>query len=447
MPSQFQSLHWRLLMSYLGVMAAILGVSAIAVYQLFVHSLYQQLDSRLLTLAGVAAQNFTTIKHQYHELHESQAEKQGEEHQKHDAADGADDNDGDLDIPLQMLRLDEGAEWFDRSGQLLEKRGSLFPADPVISTRHLGHSKTLAAERIRSLVLTVYEQDSKGDKQDLAGYVRLSESTAAIEAVLERVRLGLGLGSLIALGLTAVGGMWLTRQSLQPIERSFRQLQQFTADASHELRSPLTAIKTSIEVMQSHPERIHPADVKKVAAIASASDQLTHLVEDLLLLARMDMPTIQPVWESVSLPELLTELCDRFEIQAEEREIVLKADLQSQVDVLGDRSQLVRLFSNLLQNALQYTAAGGKITLTLARKEQVALITVEDNGIGIAPEDIPFVFDRFWRADQARSHRQGGLGMGLAIAQSIAQTHSGDIAVSSQMGRGTCFRVRLPIKT
>jgi hypothetical protein len=240
--------------------------------------------------------------------------------------------------------------------------------------------------------------------------------------------------------------MWLTRQAIKPIEQSFEQLKQFTADASHELRSPLTAIKTSVEVMQSHPERIHSADVKKVEDIASATNQMALLVEDLLLLARTDGSRSATAvdWVSVPLDELLEDLVDFLELQAEEKGITLKSDLAVGVFVKGDAGQLRRLFSNLLENALQYTSAGGTVTLSMTKFDRGVTVSVEDTGIGIAPEDLRRVFDRFWRADKARNRREGGSGLGLAIALAIARRHGGEITVTSQVGAGSCFRVRLP---
>ncbi|MEH2104408.1 MAG: ATP-binding protein [Nostoc sp.] len=107
--------------------------------------------------------------------------------------------------------------------------------------------------------------------------------------------------------------------------------------------------------------------------------------------------------------------------------------------------QLKRLFSNLLQNALQYTSKGGTVIVSLVKLERLVAINVQDNGIGIAPEHLTLIFNRFWRADQARSQREGGLGLGLAIANAIARTHGGDIIVTSEVGVGSCFQVRLPL--
>ncbi|MCA1994904.1 MAG: HAMP domain-containing histidine kinase, partial [Coleofasciculus sp. S288] len=228
---------------------------------------------------------------------------------------------------------------------------------------------------------------------------------------------------------------------------SFNKLKQFTADASHELRSPLTAIQASVDVMRNHPERIHPKDAKKLAAIASATAQMSHLTQDLLFLARTDVAVSAPVheWTSISLNKVLQNLVELLEPFAQDKEIVLKSQYSAKVSVIGDEAQLTRLFSNLLENALQYTPAGGKVVLGLTKNNRFAIVSVKDTGIGIEREELPFVFDRFWRADKARSRRQGGTGLGLAIAQAIAQRHGGKITLSSQVEVGSCFQVRLPL--
>ncbi len=224
------------------------------------------------------------------------------------------------------------------------------------------------------------------------------------------------------------------------------QLKQFAADASHELRSPLTVINSAIEVMQSHPERIHPLDVKKLVAIASATNQLTRLAEDLLFLARIDAAAPASLEQAdVSLNQVVQDLVDLLEPQAQAQEITFTAHLLVDIYVKGDAAQLTRLFSNLLENALKYTTAGGSVVVSMGSNNLLAVVRVEDTGMGIAPEHLPFIFHRFWRADQARSHRIGGSGLGLAIAQAIARQHGGEIIVSSQVGVGSCFEVHLPL--
>jgi len=433
--SMFQALHWRLLFSYLGVMVAIMGTSTVTVYNFFAYSLAQQLNSQLLNLANAAAHSLPAIKADRAAIHSTFPRTF--------------DNDGDLDIPWQNLRKsDQSVEWFDTERQLLGKVGKQLPESSFLSKLH-----AFQQGRIRTLIIPVYQPVSSETRQ-LQGYVRVCESTQAVETELGRLRWGLGLGGIIALTLTGIGGLWLMRESVRPIELSFEQLKQlteqlkqFTADASHELRSPLTVVKTSIQVMMTHPERIHPADVEKLDALVSATNQMTHLVEDLLLLARTDAiaATPTPEWVCIPVGELLEDLVDLLLPQAQAQEITLKLDLPEEVFILGDATKLQRLFSNLLENALQYTPTGGNITISLVSFDRFVVISVEDTGIGIAPEHIPLVFNRFWRADQARSHREEGSGLGLAIAQAIAQFHGGEITLSSQVGVGSCFQVRLPV--
>jgi signal transduction histidine kinase len=284
------------------------------------------------------------------------------------------------------------------------------------------------------------------DQMFLVGYVRASESTVHLQAELHRLLGGLVLGVAIVSGLVTLGGIWLTRQALKPVLETLTQLKQFTADASHELRNPLTAIRASIAVMQSHPERIHPADAEKLQAIASASTQMSQLVEDLLLLARMDRQTPdRNTWQVIALDELLEDLVTLYCDRAAQNHIDLDLKLISNADIKGDAAQLQRLFTNLIANGLQYTPAKGTVTVSLHRMGFQAIVTVQDTGIGIAPEQLPHLFDRFWRADQARSHHDSGAGLGLAIAQAVAQRHGGEITVHSVPNQGSTFTVKLPL--
>ena len=413
---------WRLLLAYLTVMAVIFGASAAAVYLFFVHSLYQQVDNRLLTLAQSAAPSLTTVK-----------------------IEGGEHLDNRAEIPWQDLfrRNRQSLSWFDEKGSELAKQGSIQVNLPL----RVG-ILTLPRDRIRTFTIPVYSRQLNQPDLKLEGYIRASESMSEIEDVINWLRWGFGVGGVVALALTGVGGVWLVNESLKPTRQSFEQLKQFTADASHELRSPLTAIKTSIDVILKHPERIHPKDARKLAAIASATNQMIRLVEDLLLLARST--AVNPALSSVQLKpilldKVLQDLIALLEPQAQSRKILLSASLTPGLMVLGDTSKLNRLFSNLLENALQYTPQDGTVTLTLGRINRFAIVSIEDTGIGIAPERLKLVFQRFWRADRARSYRLGGQGLGLSIAQAIAQQHDGEITVTSKEGAGSCFRVRLPL--
>jgi signal transduction histidine kinase len=433
---QFQKLRWRLLLSSLGVISLTLGVAAIGVYQYVAYSLIEKTDRDLASLANAAAKNIFDIKANRAALY-SRIPRPF-------------DNDGDLDIPWQDLRQTlQKVEWFDQNGTFLINAGSHPIPLPLIKTRYVTQ---LNGMRILTQPIYAAEPAKPGapkvtkPRKILQGYVRTSEPLAEIEAELERLRWGLGWSGLVALLGCGVGSWWLTQQSLQPIEQSFQRLRQFTADASHELRSPLTAIHTSVEVMQSHPERIHPADVHKLALITSATAQMTQLLEDLLLLARTDGSTLhQPHQTVIPLDELLEELVDSFVPQAEAKAIALKANLAIATLVKGDANQIKRAFYNLLANALQYTPEGGAVTIDSFTQDDWVTVKVTDTGIGIAPEHLSLVFDRFWRADQARTRRAGGSGLGLAIVQGIVRSHRGEITVSSQLEVGSCFQVHLPL--
>jgi signal transduction histidine kinase len=264
---------------------------------------------------------------------------------------------------------------------------------------------------IRVLIVPIYNKKHP-NKPLIAGYIRVAESTEEVEVILHQLFWGFGIGEVISLILIGVGGTFLTRQSLKPLEKSYQQLKQFTGDASHELRSPLTAIKLSVEVLQTHPERIHPQDVEKLNSIISATNQMGRLVEDLLLLARTDneLDLIHQDQGIIPLEELLEDVITLLEPQAEQKSILITIHCLANGMVQGDTFQLQRLFTNLLENAIKYTPAPGQVDITLQATEKWATITIQDTGIGVDPQQLPFIFDRFWQAEQARSPIPGDCG-------------------------------------
>jgi two-component system, OmpR family, manganese sensing sensor histidine kinase len=430
-PNAFKS---RLLLSYLAVMLTLLSGAIVWVYAFTRHSLYAQLDQRLVTLAQAASDSLLEVKTQA-------AQEPADPHYLDSVFEALRrlDYDGDLDIPWQQLReTEQGVEWFDAEKKIVGEAGKI----SYSGVPQPGYDTLLRGE-VRAVTLTVHAKNS----QQVEGYIRASESMAQLNALLQQFCWGLGIGGGVLLSLTGLGGIWLTRQSLKPIEKSFQQLKQFTADAAHELRSPLTTLKTSVQVMQCYPERIHPKDVQKLAAIATSTDQMIRLVEDLLLLSQMDDNSIaqSQLWELILIDQLLTELLELLALQAQEKQIKLCSNIALKAWVSGDVSQLQRLFKNLLENAIQYTPNGGVVTVAMVLEGAFVLIRVEDTGIGIEPDVRSRVFDRFWRADEARDRRTSGMGMGLAIAKTLAERHRGEITLNSQMGVGSCFQVSLPL--
>jgi signal transduction histidine kinase len=427
---QFQRLRWQLLGAFLAVMMAINFVSNFLVYQFFSHILYQQLDQKLKLLANSAAHSLEII------------EENNNTDIRHDRYL---DEDGDLDLSWQGLQQpNQTIEWFDGSQKLLGASGKKINFQ--INNFTPGFITLPESPPIRVLIITIYEQENPQSKH-IEGYVRVTESTESITILLSQLSWGFAIGFFVTLGLISVGGMWLTRQSLKPLAKSYEQLKQFTGDASHELRSPLTAIKTSVEVLQTHPERIHPQDIEKINSIVSATNQMSCLIDDLLFLARTDndLDLLPQQTAVIPLEELLEDIVTFGEIKAEKKKIKLQLHCLTKPLVNGNIFQLQRLFTNLIDNAIKYTETGGDINISLKTSEEWAIVTVQDTGIGIKKEYIPFVFDRFWRVEKSRSSQISGTGLGLAIAQSIVQHHQGQILVESELGQGSCFIVLLPV--
>lgn len=427
--SQFQTLRWQLLGSSLTIMMVVNLISNILVYEFFSRSLYQQIDQRLHILADSAAHSLEDIKQDHQSIQQTVKRRL--------------DYDHDLDLSWQSLQQsDQSIEWFDAQQQFLGRSGKKTLSKPLV----LGFTTLSQSPPQRLLMIPVYGKKDF-NKTHIDGYIRVVESTEKVENILRQLSWGFVIGEAITLVFIGLGGMWLTQQSLKPLEKSYQQLKQFTGDASHELRSPLTAIKTSVEVLQTHPERIHPQDIKKLAGIVSATNQMSHLVEDLLLLARTDndLDLIHQDSGKIPLEELLEDVIVFFEPQADKKSILVEMNCIKKVLVKGNSFQLQRLFSNLLDNAIKYTSIKGRVKITLDATEKGGMITVEDTGFGIDSQELPFLFDRFWRSEQARSPQTQGTGLGLAIAQSIAQRHGGKITVKSVLGQGTCFTILLPI--
>ena len=230
---------------------------------------------------------------------------------------------------------------------------------------------------------------------------------------------------------------------LARLDAAFAAQRQFTADASHELRNPLAIIRTNVDVALADPHA-DPDDLRHtITVVKRASDRMARLVDDLLALARRQEPTLEH--EPVDLGVAVTEASDDFVVPAAARNIVLDRAIAPGVAVTGDRDALKRAVANLLDNAVRLAPAGSRIRLATGSEGDRAWIAVADEGPGIAPEDQPHVFDRFWRADKARSRADGGTGLGLAIVRQIAQSHGGSIRLQSKVGVGSSFVIWLPV--
>lgn len=230
------------------------------------------------------------------------------------------------------------------------------------------------------------------------------------------------------------------------LERSFSALHRFTADASHELKTPLMVLRAGVERALTHPAT--PADVMaSLDETLEGVNWMTELVDNLLTLARADEGRAPLAVEPVDLREIMAEAAETGGMLAEAAGITVTVESpEHPVVVPVDRTRIRQALLNLVTNAVKYTAAGGRVMLGLAERDQQVVLEVRDTGIGIAPGDVPHVFDRFWRADPARTRmgESAGTGLGLAITKWIAEAHGGSITVQSRPGRGTIFTISLP---
>lgn len=234
-------------------------------------------------------------------------------------------------------------------------------------------------------------------------------------------------------------------EMLGRLETSFGGLRRFTADASHELKTPLTVLRADVERAMTAPI----GSTEQLVALEEALQETTRmadLVDSLLTLARADEGRFDLHREVVDVRALAHEVFETAVILGENAGLSVKMPQDDPATVLGDYIRLRQLFLNLITNAIKYTQKGGEVELTLTRRDDSVVFAVRDSGIGIAAAELPFIFDRFWRSDRARSRgaERGGFGLGLAICQWIAQAHGGTLTAQSRLHRGSTFTVTIP---
>jgi signal transduction histidine kinase len=232
-------------------------------------------------------------------------------------------------------------------------------------------------------------------------------------------------------------------QAVVRLDVAFEKMRRFNADASHELRTPLTIVRGEAEVALRSP-RPAPEYERVLRSILEETEHMGHLIDGLLTLARADSGELKLEARPISLHELLSDLYQQAQVLAREKGIRVAFDCPPSLQAHGDELRLRQLFLNLLDNAVKYTGPGGRVWLEAWEEAGQPVVRVRDTGIGIAPGDVPHLFDRFFRVDKARGREAGGSGLGLSICKWIVDAHGGTISVESQPGGGTSFGVRLP---
>ena len=446
----FQATRRRLALWYTGVTAVLLLVFASGFYLYVRGTLVERVDDTLAHVVEVVQRSLVI-------------ESAGQEEPGPSIHLNLEASFGNPPTEVEDDRID--LEWFNPNGQLLwSTLGE--PLDVPIRWHHRSETVAISPDYwLRQLTekLTVDGQ--------VLGYLRVSHPWFEVTKPSRQLILDLSVGITILLGLVAAIGWLLSGLAIEPIQQSYHQLKQFTADASHELRNPIALLQTNVQVALTEPGADPQSHRQLLESVERITQRLGRLVDDLLFLARQDSGMVDLQLQPVPLDAVLMEVVAEQAAIAASQQVELTLDLGNSATsavpeadpfmVMGDYDQLARLFTNLVSNGIQYNPAGGSVHLHLqaCTHHNVPSLQVEvsDTGMGIPPAALPHLFDRFYRVDPARAkppqadqniplgHKTSmGTGLGLAIAQAISTNHQGHIRVKSSPDQGTTFTVMLP---
>jgi signal transduction histidine kinase len=279
----------------------------------------------------------------------------------------------------------------------------------------------------------------KINNNQLWGYLQVGRTVQRLNDYMNSLHWLLGLGIPSSMIIIGGAGWWLAGLAMQPIEKSYQQLQQFTADAAHELRTPITSLQTIVETNSINPET--------QKALERQVQRLVTLTQDLLLLSRLEGGLQEAKLQQICLNDLVADVEEELMPIAIDAQVLLSSHIpdQSYFYIQGNESQIYRMLLNLVSNAIKYTPASGEVNIHLTTNDHQGVITIKDTGIGIPNSDLPHIFERFYRVNADRSRNTGGSGLGLAITLAIVQTHKGKLEVQSHVNKGSTFTVILPL--
>lgn len=316
--------------------------------------------------------------------------------------------------------------------------------------------------------------------------IEVGASNQEIERVLHGLLIAIAIGLPVVVTIAIAGGYLLMRRALRPVDEitqsaeritsrnlgerlpvartgdelerlsvglnrmiarldeSFQHIHRFSADASHELRTPLTILRGELEAA-AQQQQITPELRETLGSALEETERLSRIVESLMAISRLDAGEARVELAHFDLAELTSSTTEQMRLLAEDKDIALRCEAEQQVRVEGDRARLKQVIVNLVDNAIKYTPAGGLVGVKVCATNGRAVLEVNDNGVGIPPEALPHIFERFYRVDKTRSRQMGGAGLGLSIIKAIVTAHGGQVKVESVEGRGSRFLVELPI--
>ncbi|GEM_PF-3942407 len=277
----------------------------------------------------------------------------------------------------------------------------------------------------------------KVSQQALEPVLRLSKEVSEVdETTLSKRVTSVGADDELLVMTTSIN------RTLDRLETAFQTQEQFVLDAAHELRTPLSIIRSSFEVLENLPQDAEAERAGLSASLNRNVERMEVLVEDLLFLAKGEN---QYASESINLAEIIGEICLDLQTLAKVNEVSFNFQTTENIAFKGNSVLIDRLFRNLIVNAIQYSNKGGTVSISIDRSLYEGKVSIADNGVGIHPDELPFIFDRFYRCDQSRSRAKGGSGLGLSIVKHIANLYKATVVVQSQPGEGSTFIVSLPI--
>lgn len=467
MPKINLPIKWKLTLWYGGILALILVIFSGGIYIYFMNSLQRSMDTKIKSIADVLASSIT-------DTHGQSVFGNFERY---------------LENVLGRKPKGKFIQIIDTSGRIGAKMNDIETETVPVSFNTMERAmkgeaiyETLEniTPRLRMLTLPIMEN------KKVVSIVQVGSSMADFDETMKKLLIIMIISIPTSIGVTIFVGYFMAKQSLKPVDQirkaavkisssnlderidikgrrdeltrladtfnamigrlkdAFQRINQFSNDVSHELKTPLTILKGETEVAL-RKDRSNEEYKKLLGSNLEEVDRMAQIIDDLLLLSKADRADVKLNLSDISLRDLLAHVCMDMRVFADIKGITLVAQELADVRLTGDELKLRRMLINIIENGIKYTQEGGTVTVSShVNGDNVVAIEVKDNGLGISENDIPYIFDRFYRADKSRK-RESGSGLGLSIARWIAETHKGTIAVESQPSEGSRFTIRLPM--